>query len=29
VIKGFSARDFDQMIRHLGRLHDNLGDVLE
>lgn len=29
VIQGFSARDFDQMIRHLGRLHDNLGDVLE
>ncbi len=27
VIEGFSARDFDQMIRHLGRLHDNLGDI--
>lgn len=25
VIEGFSARDFDQMISHLGRLHDNLG----
>lgn len=29
VIKGFSPRDFDQMIRHLGRLHDNLGHILE
>lgn len=29
VIEGFSARDFDQMIRHLGRLYDNLGHLLE
>jgi DNA-binding MarR family transcriptional regulator len=25
VIEGFSASDFDRMIRDLGRLHDNLG----
>ncbi len=29
VIEGFSSRDFDQIIRHLGRLHDNLENVLE
>jgi DNA-binding MarR family transcriptional regulator len=28
VIEGFSARDFDQMVRHLGQLHDNLGDIV-
>lgn len=29
VIGGFSAREFDQMIRNLRRLHDNLGLIPE